>query len=65
MTEGYRIVGSLEPFDIYSGDWPAYTERLESYFIVSDIKDEKKQVAVLLTLMGTAWELELIICYRV
>ena len=43
MTEGQHIVGSLEPFDFDSGDWPAYTERLESYFIASDIKNEKKQ----------------------
>ena len=53
MTEGQYIVGSLEPFDVDSGDWPAYTERLQSYFIANDTKDEKKQVAVLLTLMGT------------
>ena len=53
MTEGQHIVGSLQPFDVNAGDWPAYTERLESYFIANDIKDEKKQVAVLLTLMGT------------
>ena len=52
MTEGQHIVGSLEPFDIDSGDWPAYTERLESYFIANDVKDMKKDVDVLLTLMG-------------
>ena len=53
MTKRQHIVGSLEPFDVDYGDWPAYTERLESYFIANDINDEKKQVAVLLTLVGT------------
>ena len=53
MTEGQHIVGSLKPFEVDSGDWPAYTERLESYFIANEIKDEKKQVAVSLTLMRT------------
>ena len=52
MTEEQHIVGSLEPFDVDSGDWPAYTGILDSYFIANDIKDEKKQFIVLLTLMG-------------
>ena len=53
MAEGQHIVGSEEPFDVDSGDWPAYTERLESYFIANDINDGKKQVAILLILVGT------------
>jgi len=33
-------------------DWSSYVERLESFFLANEVKDEKK-VAVLLTVIGT------------
>ena len=38
----------------YSDDeeWSSWTERLEEYFSANDIKDEKKKLSILLTLMG-------------
>jgi len=32
-------------------DWTAYVERLESFFVANEIKDEKK-VSVLVTFLG-------------
>ncbi|XP_063800090.1 interferon-inducible GTPase 5-like [Pseudophryne corroboree] len=46
-----RYLGKIEEFDPASDDWLLYTERLEQYFIANDI-DEKKQVAVLLSVIG-------------
>ena len=44
--------GTMDPFDPDTDNWPAYSERLEQFFVANDIADGKK-VAVLLTLIGT------------
>ena len=45
------IIGSLEPFDPETDNWPAYIERLEQFFSVNNIANEKK-VATLVTVIG-------------
>ena len=45
------ITGSLELFDPDTDNWLAYTERLEQFFSVNHIADDKK-VATLLTVIG-------------
>ena len=52
MTENSSsIIGNLEPFDPEIDNWLAYIERLEQFFVVNSIPDEKK-VATLLTVIG-------------
>ena len=50
------LYGKLEDFDINSGDWNEYEDRLAQYFIANDIDDEAagliKKRAILLTTMG-------------
>ena len=45
-------LGTMDPFDPDTDSWPAYSERLEQFFVANDIADGKK-VAVLLTVIGT------------
>ena len=45
-------LGTMDAFDPDTDNWPAYTERLEQFFVANDITNEKK-VAVLLTVIGT------------
>ena len=45
------VIGNLEPFDPETDNWLAYTERLEQFFAVNSVPDEKK-VATLLTVIG-------------
>ena len=49
MATGY--IGKIEPFDDSLETWTSYTERLEQYFAVNDVDNEKK-VPALLTLLG-------------
>ena len=43
----------MEPFDYESGDdGPTYVERLKQYLSVNNVTEEKKKVAVLVTIMG-------------
>ena len=50
-------LGSMNAFDPDTDDWTAYVERLESFFVTNDIKDEKK-VSILVTFLGAkAYEL--------
>ena len=44
-------IGKIEPFDEGQESWTNYQERLEEYFTVNDIADDKK-VSALLTLLG-------------
>lgn len=44
-------IGKLEYFDETRGDWNAYIERVERYFLANRVADDKK-VAVLLTVIG-------------
>ena len=36
------VIGSLEPFDPEIDNWLSYIERLEQFFDVNSIADEKK-----------------------
>ena len=45
-------LGHVEPFDL-SENWSLYTERLGQFFVANEIKDDAKQVAVLLTVIGS------------
>lgn len=47
-----NTIGNIEQFNVKSDKWNIWIERLEQFFIVNDIKDEKK-VPALLTLAGT------------
>ena len=50
-------LGSMNVFNPDTDDWTAYVERLESFFVTNEIKDEKK-VSVLVTFLGAnAYEL--------
>ena len=49
--------GKLSEYDSSKEDWQSYIERLELYFTASDIDDEEKRKAILLTSCG-------IECYR-
>ena len=43
----------MEPFEYESGDdWPTYVERLEQYLSANNVTEEKKKVAVMVTVMG-------------
>ena len=46
------LLGSMDIFNSDVDDWSAYVERLESFFLTNEIKDNKK-VAVLITVIGT------------
>ena len=53
------VFGKLDDFDIESGDWTEYEDRLGQYFIANDIGDtspeeKAKKRAILLTTMGAA-----------
>ena len=45
-------IGAMDTFNPDTDDWSAYVERLESFFLANEIKDEKK-AAVLVTVLGT------------
>ena len=49
IMAGY--IGKIEPFDEGIEKWSSYQERLEEYFAVNDIANDKK-VSALLTLLG-------------
>ncbi|KAJ8379205.1 hypothetical protein AAFF_G00223170 [Aldrovandia affinis] len=44
-------IGKMDVFDDRQESWASYTERLEQYFIVNDVADDKK-VPALLSLIG-------------
>ena len=43
-------LGHVEPFDL-NDNWSLYVERLGHFFVANDIKDDAKQVTVLLTVI--------------
>ena len=52
MTQNFSsVTGSLEKFDPEIDNWLSYIKRLEQFFDVNSISDEKK-VATLLTVIG-------------
>jgi len=57
MRMAVSQLGSMNAFDPDTDDWTAYVERLESFFVANEIKDEKK-VSVLVFFLGVkAYEL--------
>ena len=46
------VIAKLEPFEPGQSDWLLYTERLEQFFVVNNIVEDKKKVAMLLTAIG-------------
>ncbi|XP_031347140.1 uncharacterized protein K02A2.6-like [Photinus pyralis] len=50
------LIGSMHKFDVKSDEWIVYQEQLEQFFEVNNIRDtqtDKKQVAALLSLIGS------------
>ena len=45
-------IGHIEPFEIGSDDWELYAERLEQFLLANGIDDDKKKVAVFITVIG-------------
>ena len=45
--------GNIEEFDESGESWTQYAERLEQYFLANDIKTDKKQKAILLSVCGS------------
>jgi len=44
--------GTLTVFNASTGTWTSYVDQLNYYFVANDIKDDKKQVAILLSACG-------------
>ena len=44
-------IGKIDPFDVNIERWVDYIERLEQFFLVNEVKEEK-QVPALLSLIG-------------
>ena len=55
MATGY--IGKIEPFDDSVESWNSYVERLEQYFTINEIDDEKKVPALLILLGGKTYGL--------
>ena len=51
-------IGHIEPFEIGSDDWELYAERLEQFLLANGIDDDKKKVAVFITVIvwGAKWD---------
>lgn len=49
---GGGYLGRLDEFDPEVESWECYMERCDQFFTANDVKDDKKQVAVILTCMG-------------
>ena len=45
-------IGHIEPFEIGSDDWDSYAERLDQFMLANGIDDDKKKVAVFITVIG-------------
>ena len=48
----HHIIGTMEPFDLTKGDWQAYSERLEQFFVANGVEGDKR-VATFVTVIGT------------
>lgn len=45
------LIGELPKFDCIADDWQVYTERLEQFFEINDVQDDKKR-AILISSIG-------------
>lgn len=52
MANNSTAYGFMEPYNAETEEWSHWTERLEQYFDLNNIKEEK-QVAMLLTMVGS------------
>src|SRR5207253_5465712 len=48
-----KMLGKLEQFDNVNGSWVQYCEIIEKFFIVNDVTDGNKKLAVLLSSIGS------------
>ena len=48
-----NLIGQVEAFQPGIDDWEQYTERLEQYFVANKVVDETRQLAVLITVIGS------------
>lgn len=56
------MAGKLGEFDVESGNWKSYCERLEMFFLVNDVKPELR-VPTLISIVGErAYELMVTLC---
>ncbi|XP_060607830.1 uncharacterized protein K02A2.6-like [Ruditapes philippinarum] len=46
------LIGKIDPFDFSGESWTCYMERLDQYFIINDVADDKR-VPALLALVGS------------
>ena len=49
----YTTLGAVEPFNPDTDEWLSYEERLEQFFLANEIADERKKIAVFLTVIDT------------
>ncbi|XP_073963715.1 uncharacterized protein [Choristoneura fumiferana] len=55
-------VGKIEAFDHHKDNWSTYVDRLEQYFVVNDVKEDRK-VALLITALGAeSYDLLVTLC---
>ena len=47
-------LGSVGPFDSDTDDWRSYWGRLQQFFLANEISDKGKQLAVFLSVCGSA-----------
>jgi hypothetical protein len=52
------IIGRIEPFEDTVETWTSYTERLEQYFEVYDIAEDKKVAVSIATAISNAFSSE-------
>ena len=52
-------IGKIQTFDENSENWTSYTERLEQYFEVNEIANEKRVPALLRLIGGKTYTLSL------
>ncbi|CAK1588895.1 unnamed protein product [Parnassius mnemosyne] len=50
-------VGKISEFDVKTGNWTAYVERLEMYFVANSVKDEIKLPTLIAAMGESAYEL--------
>ena len=48
-----RMLGVMEPFKPDTMTWGTYCERMIEYFVANDIEDDRKKVAIFISLIGS------------
>ena len=52
MTSVMAVFGKVDSFELKSGDFVEYTERVEQFFIANEIEDANKKTRVFITVAG-------------